>query len=65
MFSVRSDKSAAFSINVWHAVYSVQCVVCTGANAGEFTGAGEVRSVHSAVCRLLPAKDQDLAVETS
>ena len=42
--------------------------MCTGADAGEFVGAGAVRSVHCTVCKcvecsLLPAKDEDLAVE--
>ena len=65
MFSVGSDKCSAFSINVCRAVYSVQCLVkCTGADAGAFAGAGAVGSVHCVVCSVLPAKYEDLAVET-
>ena len=39
-------------INVWRAVYSVQCVKCTGADSGAFEGAGLVRNVYCAVCRV-------------
>ena len=41
---------------------------CTGAESDAFEGAGAVCIVHCAiafsVCNLLPAKDNDLAVET-
>ena len=47
---------------------SVQCSLrrmkCTGANAGASAGVGAVCSVHCAVCSVLPATDEDLAVET-
>ena len=36
---------------------------CTGAVAGAFTGAG-AGSVHCAVCSVLPATGEELAVET-
>ena len=37
---------------------------CIGAIAGAFSGAGTVRSVHCALCSVLPATGEDLAVET-
>ena len=37
---------------------------CTGAVAGAFAGAGAVRSVHCAVCSVLPTTCEDLAVGT-
>ena len=38
---------------------------CTGAVAGAFTGAGAgAGSVHCAVCSVLPATGEELAVET-
>ena len=47
MFSVLSDKCVAFSISIWHAVNSFNLYYeCTGADAGAFSGAGAVRSVH-------------------
>ena len=41
---------------------------CKGADSGEFSGAGAVCNVHYVLCAvcmccLLPAKDEDLAVE--
>ena len=48
--------------------YSVKCSMkCTCSDSGAFSGAGAVRYVHCAVCRVhsvLPAKDEDLGVET-
>ena len=37
---------------------------CTDAVFGAFAGTGAVRNVNCAACSVLPAKDEDLAVET-
>ena len=54
-----------------HVVCSVQCSICsmkcTCSDSGAFAGAGEVRNVHCALqcagCSVLPAEDENLAVE--
>ena len=55
-----SDNFAKCSINMPWAVYSVQYVVCS-VHSGAFAGASAVCNVH---CAVLPAKDEDIAVET-
>ena len=51
-------------------VCSVECSMCsmkcTCSDSGAFSGSGTgtVRNVHCAGCRVLAAKDEDLAVET-
>ena len=67
MFSVKGDKCAACLQHKCLACI-VQCSMCsmkrTGADAGAFAGADAVCSVHCAVCSVLPAKYEVLAVET-
>ena len=50
-----------------HVVCSVQCSMfkmkCTCSDLAAFAGAGEVCNVAWAVCSVMPAKDEDLAVE--
>ena len=47
---------------------SVQFSMCgmkyKSADAGASAGAGTVRSVHCAVCSVLPTKDEDFTVES-
>ena len=47
-------------------MYSLQCSMhsmkCKGADVSAFAFAGAVRSVNCAVCSVLPAKDEDLAL---
>ena len=59
------DKFAKCSINLCCAVYSFQCILyikCTCSDSGAFAGAGAVRNVHCAVCRVQCA--DELAVQT-
>ena len=66
--SVWSDKCAACSINVWHVVQSVQCVVWS--IQMQFLVHLQVQvqcvmyTVQCAGCSVLPAKDEDLEVGT-
>ena len=58
-----------FGFFVYAMMYpSVQCSMCCikykCSDSGAFVGSGAVRNVHCAVCSVLPAKYEDLAVET-
>ena len=43
---------------------SISSMEFTGADAGEFAGAGAVCNVHCVVCSVLPATDENLAFKT-
>ena len=66
--SVWSDKCAACSINVWSVMQSVQCVVWSVQMQFPVHLQVQVQcvmyTVQCAGCSMLPAKDENLAVET-